>query len=339
MKRIILSTIGLMAAVLFIPVVASPYVIYLSTEVLIMAIFAMSLGLIMGFGGMPSLGHSALFGLGAYTVVALSQYVSNVYVLLGAALILTLIFSLITGFIAMRNTGIFFLMVTLAFTQVLYLISSGMNLWGGADGMSTMVRANFGFGNIASSTGLFYMIGVFFVLSYFLLKVYTSSPMGKILKGVMENESRMTALGFNPKIFKTAAYTLAGGMAGIAGALYIYKNQFVSPELFSVHTAAEAMIMVFIGGYGTIFGPALGAGAFVFIENYVSSFTDRWSLILGLIFIAIVMLKRGGIIHLLSLAWNSIVRMRKKMFSERKRNVVEVKEEEEMVNERITKSQ
>ncbi|MCM3324103.1 branched-chain amino acid ABC transporter permease [Cytobacillus kochii] len=299
MKKALLSTIFLLMTVLILPHIISPFMVYLSTEILVFAIFAMSLGLIMGFGGMPSLGHCALFGLGAYTVAILSEYTANIYLLLGAAILISLCFSLVTGYIAIRNKGVFFLMITLAFTQVLFLITSRMKFWGGNDGYSASVTANFGFGEITSNIGLFYMMGFFFVLTYFLLKLFVNAPAGKVLKGMMENEGRMIALGYNPKTYKMFAYLIAGSMAGLAGGLYIYKTQFVSPALFSVHMGAEVMIMVFIGGMGTIFGPALGAGAFVFLQNYISTMTDRWPLILGLIFIAIVLLKRGGILHLI----------------------------------------
>ncbi|PID15009.1 MULTISPECIES: branched-chain amino acid ABC transporter permease [unclassified Sporosarcina] len=301
MKSTILTIFLLVAAVFVLPFLMSPFLVYMITEVLIMGIFAMSLGLIMGFGGLHSLGHSAFFGLGAYTVVVLSQMVSSIYVLLLVAILIACAFAFVTGLIAIRSKGIFFLMLTFAFTQMLYLIFSQSGYWGGADGLGTSIKPNLGFVELTSPLSLFYLIGGFFILSYLLLRLFVNSPLGTGLQGVMENENRMIALGYNVRNYKVIAYIVAGGFAGLAGGLYAFKTQFASPDLFGVHMAATVIIMVYIGGMGTLFGPVLGAGIYIFLQNYVSTMTDRWSLIMGLIFIALVLFNRGGALHLIQL--------------------------------------
>ncbi|MFC5587785.1 branched-chain amino acid ABC transporter permease [Sporosarcina soli] len=301
MKKTLISFFLLVVAICILPFIMSPFMMYMMTEVLIMGIFAMSLGLIMGFGGLHSLGHSAFFGLGAYTVVVLSQMVPSMYVLLLVAILISCAFALVTGLIAIRSKGIFFLMLTFAFTQMLYLVFSQSGYWGGADGLGTSIKPNLGFVELTSPLGLFYLIGGFFTLSYLLLRLFVNSPLGTGLQGVMENENRMIALGYNIRNYKMIAYIVAGGFAGLAGGLYAFKTQFASPDLFGVHMAATVIIMVYIGGMGTLFGPVLGAAVYIFLQNYVSTMTDRWSLIMGLIFIALVLFDRGGILQLVQL--------------------------------------
>jgi branched-chain amino acid transport system permease protein len=326
MKKSIIITLLLAVSVCALPFVISPFVLFMLTEVLIMAIFAMSLGLIMGYGGLQSLGHSAFFGIGAYTVAVLSQYVTSIYILLPAAIIISGIFALLTGLIAIRNKGIFFLMITLAITQMLFLFFRQSDLWGGADGLGTSVKPNLGFIELVSPLSLFYFAGAFFILSYFILRLFVNSPLGKGLKGVMENEGRMIALGYNVKKYQIIAYVFAGGLAGLAGGLYIFKTQFASPELFSVHMATTVLIMVFIGGLGTLFGPVIGAGVFIFLQNYISTMTDRWSLIMGLLFIVIVLYNRGGILQLLQLVGKKLVPNKKLLTDKKGATIIELNE-------------
>ena len=326
MKKSIIATLLLAVSVCALPFVISPFVLFMLTEVLIMAIFAMSLGLIMGYGGLQSLGHSAFFGIGAYSVAVLSEHLTSIYLLLPAAIIISGLFALLTGLIAIRNKGIFFLMITLAFTQMLFLLFRQSDLWGGADGVGTSVKPNLGFMEIASPLSLFYFVGVFFVLAYFILRLFVNSPLGKGLKGIMENEGRMVALRYDVKKYQIIAYVLAGGLAGLAGGLYVFKTQFASPELFSVHMATTVLIMVFIGGMGTLFGPVIGAGVFIFLQNYISTMTDRWSLIMGLLFIVIVLYNRGGILQLLQLITKKLTPKKNLLMDKKGATIIELNE-------------
>lgn len=308
MKRIQWRGAALLAAlVLVLPLVLPSFGVSVATEVFIMAIFAMSLGLIMGYAGLVSLGHAAFFGVGAYTVALLGERILSVYVLVGAALLLSAAVALLSGALLIRTSGAYFLMLTLAFGQVLYAVAFQMRpITGGADGMSVAATLDFGFAEVASELGLYYLMGVAFLLCYLFLRLFVASPAGKAVKGIMENESRMRALGYNVRSYKLLAYTISGVMAGFAGALYAYFNFYVSPELVGWLFSGQAMIMVIVGGVGTLLGPAIGAGVFIVLQNYLSSYTDRWPLIMGAIFVIFVLVGRGGVVHWLDLTWKSV---------------------------------
>lgn len=297
MKRILFTALVLVVLMLLAPFVLTGYGILLATEIAIMAIFAMSLGLIMGFAGMVSLGHGAFFGIGAYTVALLSQYVFSTYVLLLAAVLLSAIIALLTGAVFLRTSHFYFLMITLAFGQMIYALVFQSSWTGGSDGMSVAASLNFGFGEIVSPAAFYYTMGIAFIIFYTLLSFYVASPAGKITKGIMENESRMKALGYQPRIYQLLTYTISGAIAGLAGALYAYFNLFVSPDLTYWMFSGEVLVMVIIGGVGTLIGPAVGAGIFIVLQNIISSYTDRWVLILGAILVVLVLIGRGGVVH------------------------------------------
>lgn len=309
----------LVMLVLGLPLILSSFGIIVAAEIFIMAIFAMSLGVIIGYAGLVSLGHAAFFGTGAYTIALLGQQFANMYLLLVAVLLISGILALVSGALFVRSSGAYFLMLTLAFGQVLFAIAfQAESVTGGADGMSVSATPTFGFGEITGGIGLYYMMAVFFLLCYALLLLFISSPAGKVVRGVMENESRMKALGYNTYSYKLLAYTLSGMIAGLAGALYAYFNFYVTPDLLAWVFSGTALIMVILGGVGTLLGPAIGAGFFIILQSYLSSYTERWELVLGLIFIAFVLLGRGGIFHLLLSAWDKLVptRLRSKVNKE-----------------------
>lgn len=280
------------------PLILSDFGMNLVTEIFIMAIFAMSLGLIMGFAGMVSLGHAGFFGIGAYLVAILGQHIGNTYLLLFFSIVVSGIIALITGAVFFRTSKFYFLMITLAFGQLVYALFWQMkSLTGGADGMSVSAILNFGLGDLFSPHSIYYVMGVAFIIAYLLLRLFVESPAGKITKGIMENESRMQALGFNVQIYKLMVYTLSGSMAGLSGALYSYFNLYVSPDLSGWLFSGQVMMMVIIGGVGTLFGPAIGAGVFIFLQNFISSYTERWPMIMGVLLVILVMAGKGGIIH------------------------------------------
>ncbi|ADU93885.1 branched-chain amino acid ABC transporter permease [Geobacillus sp. Y412MC52] len=298
MKKLLLGVVLLIALVFAMPLVLSDFGINLATEIYIMAIFAMSLGLIMGYGGMVSLGHAGFFGIGAYTVAVIGQHVANTYLLLLLSVVISGLIALVTGAVFIRTSKFYFLMITLAFGQLLYVLFWQLKPWtGGADGMSVSAVMNFGFGEIVSPNALYYVMGIAFVMSYFLLYLFVGSPAGKITRGVMENEARMSALGYNVRVYKLLVYTLSGSLAGLAGALYAYFNVFVSPDLSSWMFSGQVMVMVIIGGVGTLLGPALGASVFVYLQNFMSTYTERWPMIMGGLLVALVLAGKGGLIH------------------------------------------
>lgn len=301
------GVVALAAFVILLPLVLPSFGITVATEIFILAIFAVSLGLIIGYAGLVSLGHAAFFGAGAYTVALLGQSISSTYVLLAAAVLIGGVLALLSGALFVRASGAYFLMLTLAFGQVLFAVAfQTKSITGGADGMSVAVSPNLGFGEIVGDFGLYYLMAGAFMVCYLLLRLFVASPAGKAVRGVMENESRMQALGYNIRSFKLLAYTLSGAMAALAGALYAYFNFYVTPDLLGWVFSGQALIMVIVGGAGSLLGPALGAGVFILLQEYLSSYTERWQLVMGLIFTAFVLIGRGGLFDLLVLAFRRL---------------------------------
>jgi branched-chain amino acid transport system permease protein len=290
------------------PVVLPPFGVSVATEIFILAIFAVSLGLIIGYAGLVSLGHAAFFGAGAYTVALLGERIANTYVLLVAAVLVGGLLALFSGALFVRTSGAYFLMLTLAFAQVLFAVAfEARFITGGGDGLSVAVVPDFGFGEVTGDYGLYYMMAAFFLCCYLVLRLFVASPAGKAVRGVMENESRMRALGFNTRSYKLLAYALSGAIASLAGALYAYFNFFVTPDLLGWVFSGQALIMVIVGGVGSLLGPAIGAGFFLLMQEYLSSYTERWQLVMGLIFVAFVLVGRGGVFDLLALAFHKVV--------------------------------
>jgi len=305
----ILQAFFLTLLIVVVPFLLSDYGISLTAEIYIMGIFAMSLGLIMGYAGMVSLGHAAFFGIGAYTVAIFGEYVLNTYLLLLISVIISGLVALLTGAVFIRTSKFYFLMITLAFGQLLFALFWQMkSVTGGADGMSVSAIMNFGFGEILTPMAIYYVMGAAFIIAFILLSLFVNSPAGKITKGVMENESRMNALGYNIRIYKLLAYTLSGALAGIAGSLYSYYNLYVTPDLSGWTFSGQVMLMVIIGGVGTLFGPAIGAGVFIFLQNFISSYTERWPLIMGVVLVILVLIGKGGILHWIQFSYRFILR-------------------------------
>jgi branched-chain amino acid transport system permease protein len=294
---------GIAVVLLVLPLALSRYGLTLATEVCIMAMFAMSLGLLVGYAGLASLGHAAYFCIGAYTVALLGRQIGSMYVLVGAAILLSAVAACGSGTLFIRASGAYFLMLTLAFGQVVYAIVFGWHgLTGGGDGTRVSVAPDLGFGAL-DRTGFYYLVAAVFVLCYLFLWRFVRSPAGVAVRGVKENEARMRALGYDIRAYKLLAFTIAGTIAGLAGALDAYYNRFVSPDLAYWTQSGQVLIMVIIGGAGTLLGPALGAAFYVLVQNYLSSYTERWPLIMGAIFVAFVLVGRGGILNLLAFAW------------------------------------
>jgi branched-chain amino acid transport system permease protein len=314
-KKNILYVILFSILLYVVPLVFSDYGVNLIAEIFIMGIFAMSLGLIMGYSGMVSLGHAAFYGIGAYTVALAGKYITNTYLLILLAILLAGFIALLTGAIFIRTSKFYFLMITLAFAQLIYALFWQLkDLTGGADGKSVSSVMNFGFGDIVDPKLMYYVMGIAFLAAFILLRLFVGSPAGKMIKGVMENESRMRALGYNIRVYKLLAYSLSGAMAGLAGALYAYFNAFVTPDLSGWLLSGQLMMMVIIGGVGTLVGPAIGAGLYIFLQNFISTYTERWPLIMGILIVLLVLVGKGGIIH-----W--VYLLKAKLFNRKRKNV------------------
>ncbi len=278
------------------------YEISLVTLVLIWGIFAASLDILLGYGGLPSLGHSAYFGVGAYAFALLSLRLFNSFWLeLLVAVAATVVIAAALGLLMLRARDVYFLMITLAVTQVLWGVAFGWRaVTGGDDGLRGIPRHAMGLPwAMDTSHSAYYVVLAFFVLSVGAMYVFVNSPFGKGLVGTRESESRMSSMGYNVWLYRYISFIVAGLFAGLAGSLYAFFNNFVSPTQLGVVPSAEALLMVSLGGAGTLFGPLFGAGVIVLVRNIVSGYTDRWTLILGLIYILVVMVAPNGVLALI----------------------------------------
>jgi branched-chain amino acid transport system permease protein len=298
-SRLALGAGALVLALL--PLWLSSYQLGLVTKVLIFAIFAMSLNLVLGYGGLPSLGHAAYFGVGAYTVGLLALRVTaNFWIDLGAALTASALTAALFGLLALRARGSYLLMITLALAQVLWGIAFGWRgLTGGDDGLPGIPRPAAGLPwSFADGGRFYYLVLVVFGLTVAALAVIVHSPFGRALVGIRESERRMAVLGYDTWLHKYLAFVLAGLLAGVAGGLFAYYNGFVSPAYLSIVVSAMALIMVILGGAGTLLGPVAGSAVIVFLENVVSAYTQRWLLALGVIYVAVTLFAPSGLMGL-----------------------------------------
>lgn len=277
-------------------------------RMMIYAIFAISLNLLVGFTGIASLGHAAFFGAGGYTIALLTKAgVDSFLLLLIAAILASVVLAASFAVLILRASGPYQLMITLALAQVLWgLAYSWRAVTGGDDGipgvgLPTSIAAEGGF------AGLHAIIVGFFALTFAANWFFARSPFGKSLIGIRENGKRMRVLGFNIWLHKFIACILSGGIAGSAGALLAWDSGFISPSSLNVSTSALVLIMVIFGGAGTAIGPVVGAFVLIGLESVVSALTDRWILVLGVVYILTSLFAPQGIVPLL--AWRTKVRL------------------------------
>jgi len=280
------------------PFVLPTYYLGLVVKMMIFALLAMSLDLLVGYTGMASLGHAAYFGLAAYTTGLLALRLGwNTWFALPAGIMMSAVAAAILGLLALRTRGSYFLMITLALSQVLWGIAFGWrSLTGGDDGLPEVPRPSIGLPwSMADSTPFYYFVLFFVVIATLLLVRIVSSPFGYALRGIRESETRMMALGYNVWLYKFAAFVIAAAFAGLAGCLYVYYNRFVSPDYLHVARSAEILLMVILGGAGTLVGPTIGAAILVLLENIVSTYTERWLIFLGLVYVLVGLFAPNGL--------------------------------------------
>ncbi len=280
------------------PPFLSSYVLTLLTQVLIFAIVAMSVDLLLGFTGLPSLGQAAYFGLSAYTVAVLTtKHTAGFWRTIALSIVLAFVLAAIFGLIAVHAAGTYFLMITLALGQVLWgLAYRWVSMTGGDNGLAGVPRPTVEGVGFDDPTRFFYFTFAVFVGSALVLYLVVESPFGHSLMGIRESEGRMRILGYNTWLHKYLAFIIAGGFSGISGLLWAYYNGFVSPQDVSLVTNMESLLMVALGGPGTLFGSTVGALVIVFLKNFVSAYTKRWLLILGGMYILTIMYAPKGVL-------------------------------------------
>lgn len=287
------------AFLVVVPALFSSYHTRLVTEILIWALFAMSLDLLLGYAGLPSLGHAAYFGVAAYTVALLNthwgieSFALNLLTGLGIALATSIVF----GLLILRTVHVTFLLITLALAQVLWgLAFRWSGFTGGDNGISGIAKPTI-LGQALTSVDRYYFLVLAVVaVATVLLYLVTVSSFGHTLVGIRESTTRMAALGYNVWLHKYVAVLFAGVFAGLAGILEVYQQQFVAPNVLEVQTSVKVLLVVMIGGAGTLFGPAIGAAGVLLLEDQVSRQTERWLMVMGALYILLVLVAPRGLV-------------------------------------------
>jgi branched-chain amino acid transport system permease protein len=287
--------------------VGQPALIGLATRIMIHGIAAASLNLILGFGGLVSFGHAAFFGIGGYSVGILFQHfrlgealfgfpgTEQFFIAVPLAMLMAGMAALIIGALALRTSGVQFIMITLAFAQMVFFLFVALKKYGGDDGL--IIRRRSAIAGLDLRDDITFYLVVLTALALTLLTLWriVNSRFGMVLRGIRQNERRMAAIGISPYRYKLAAFVIAGIGAGLAGALQANYARFVSPDMLHWTKSGELMIMVILGGTGTLFGPLLGAAALISLETVLTSYTEHWQLVLGPLLVLIILVSRGGL--------------------------------------------
>ncbi|PCH66378.1 MAG: branched-chain amino acid ABC transporter permease [Rhodobacteraceae bacterium] len=277
----------------------------LATRLVILAIAAVSLNLILGFGGLVSFGHAAFIGLGAYAAGIPSYHATwggfeaiatyNGLFQIALAVGISALYALVTGAIALRTKGVYFIMITMAFGQMAYYFFLSLDIYGGDDGLTIDVRSELPGINLDNPLSLYLLAYVSLVVAMVIKFLIVNSRFGMVLQGAKGNPERMVTLGYNIYLYRLVAYVISGAMAGYAGFLLGNFTTFISPDMLDWTRSGELMFMVILGGAATIVGPVLGASVFILLEEILSSYTIFWQLPFGLMLIGVVLFIRGGL--------------------------------------------
>ncbi|MGM4926843.1 branched-chain amino acid ABC transporter permease [Tardiphaga sp. 804_B3_N1_9] len=273
------------------------FILALVTRIMILALAAMSLDLLIGYGAMISFGHAAYVGLGAYSVAILASHgITDGFIQLAVALGVSLIFALFTGAISLRTKGVYFIMITLAFGQMLFFLGTSLAAYGGDDGLTLASRSMF-FGSkfLKNDVAMYYVAFGVLLGAYLLLRAIVASRFGRVLRGIRENPVRMEAIGFAPYRYQLTAYVIAGMIAGVSGFLLANQTEFVSPAYTAWQRSGDLIFVLVLGGLGSLHGAIIGAAVFSLLADILSHYTENWALIFGPILILVVLYARGGI--------------------------------------------
>ena len=311
-SKIMLKTVILLA-VLIIPIMLNKFgfafYLDLATRLSILAIAAVGLNLILGYGGMVSFGHAAYLGIGAYAVGIPAHHwlyggldiiaSTNGFLQVGLAVLASALFAFLTGLVCLKVKGVYFIMITMAFAQMLYYLLVSISEYGGDDGLVIDTRSEFPIISLDDPVQMFLASVLTLFIIMWVVRCIARSQFGMVLEGIKGNETRMISLGYNTFRYKLAAYVISGVICGFAGALLGNFTTFISPEMIDWARSGELMFMVILGGVATTMGPLLGAIMFIVVEELLSSLTVYWHLPFGLMLIGIVLFVRGGLSSLL----------------------------------------
>ncbi len=319
MRRETMINAALLAGLLAVPLWAlwadEPFTITLATKMVIFALAGIGLNLALGTGGLVSFGHAVFFGIGGYAMGILAFHAQNYTPLIEAlsipgtksmpviwlvAVVGSALAALAIGALSLRTSGVYFIMITLAFGQMFYYFTISWPAYGGEDGMSIYVRNSFPGINTLVPFNFFAIAFTILVLVLFFVSRLMRAPFGLALSAARQNEARVRAVGIEPYRLRLIAFTLSGAITGLAGALFADLNRFVSPSMFSWQTSGEIMIFVILGGVGRLYGPVAGAALFILLEHFLGGISEYWHIFLGALLLVVVLFARGGVIGLLA---------------------------------------
>jgi branched-chain amino acid transport system permease protein len=302
-----LATVALFAALLLLPVyvqaTSDRFLLTLFTRIVILALAAVSLNLILGFGGMMSFGHAAYLGIGGYAVGMLAhEGIVSGFAQWPVALAASALYAVVIGALSLRTRGVYFIMITLAFAQMAYYIVSGIARYGGDDGLTIYKRSQFGgLINLSNKVVFYYVCVALLIATVYLVWRLVNSRFGMVIQGARSNETRMRAIGFPTYRYKLVCFVIAGTLGGLAGALLANHNEFISPSTMYWTRSGDLIVMVVLGGMGSVAGPVFGAVALLVLEEVLSGITEYWQIILGPLLLLVVLFARGGIDGLLAM--------------------------------------
>ncbi|MEJ8573581.1 branched-chain amino acid ABC transporter permease [Microbaculum marinum] len=296
-----LAALLIFVALALVPLLADalddPFLVVTLTRVMIFAIAVLSLDFILGYGAMVSFGHAAFMGLGAYSVaIPAAHGINDIFVQAAIAIVVCGLFALVTGAISLRTRGVYFIMITLAFGQMAYFFMTSLSAYGGDDGITLADRSGVLGSDVLENNVVFYYVVLAVVIAvYAALTAIIGARFGRVLRGTRDNSLRMQAIGFPPFRFQLTAYVIAGAIAGIAGVFLANQTEFVSPAYMSWQRSGELIVMVVLGGMGSLVGALPGTLAFLLMEEWLAYISQHWKLGLGIILVLIVLFTRGGI--------------------------------------------
>jgi branched-chain amino acid transport system permease protein len=299
-------TLAVLAAAIAFPLVARPlewdFYIGFASRIMIYALAATSLNLVLGYGGMVSFGHAAFVGAGAYTVaILMAEGVASAWIAWPLAVLLAGALAAAIGAVCLRTRGVYFIMITLAFAQMIYYVAVGMRAYGGEEGLNLATRSAVGFGlDLKNDVTFYYVVLTILAAALFALRRAMGARFGRVVVAIRENETRMEAIGFPTYRYKLVCFALGGAVAGLAGALLANHNSYVNPNLLYWPQSGSLMIMVILGGVGYLYGGLFGAVALLVLEELISGYTIHWQLGVGAVLLAIVLFAPQGLAGLLA---------------------------------------
>ena len=289
----------------FATLTARHYLVDTGTRIMVFAVSAVALDLLVGYAGLISFGQAAFIGLGAYAVGILSaEGIGDALVSLPVAIAISMLFAFVTGVVCVRTKGVYFIMITLAFGQMVYFIATSLAPYGGDNGLTVGARSTIaGWQVFKNDTAFYYFTLLCMLATYLLCRVLIVSRFGRVLRGARENPTRMATIGFTVRRFQLVAYVIAGGIGGLSGFLLANSAEFVAPAYMAWQQSGELIVMVILGGVGTLDGAIIGSAVYLLAEEWLSGMTENWQVIFGPLLVLVVLFARGGLIGLCAWAW------------------------------------